>query len=82
MYTLLISYGKMCKYKLPDDGLAGIKQVKIKQGAIFMEAISVFIIKQTTLIQSNTTQVYFNSIGYFDMYATCFDLYLGPPQAF
>jgi len=51
-------------------------------GAIFTEAIIiVFIIKQTTLIQSNTTQVYVNSICYFDMNDICFDLYLGHPQA-
>jgi hypothetical protein len=33
------------------------------------------------LIQSNTTQVYFNSLCYLYMCATCFDLYLGHPQA-
>jgi len=41
----------------------------------------VFITKQTTLIQSNTTQVYFNSVDYPYMYATCFELYLGHTQA-
>jgi hypothetical protein len=37
--------------------------------------------KQTTLIRSNKTQVYFNSVGYRYMYAACFGLYLGQPQA-
>jgi hypothetical protein len=37
--------------------------------------------KQTTFIQSNTTQVYFNSVDYPYMYAACFGLYLGHPQA-
>jgi len=41
----------------------------------------VFITKQTTLIQSNTTQVYLNSLGYLTMYAACFGLHLGNPQA-
>jgi hypothetical protein len=36
----------------------------------------------TTLIQSNTTQVYFNSAGYLYMSATCFVMYLGHPQTF
>jgi len=31
--------------------------------------------------QSDTVQVYFNSDGYTYMYATCFGLYLGHPQA-
>jgi hypothetical protein len=35
---------------------------------------------QTTLNQSNTTQDYFNSFDYLDMYATCFCLYLGHLQ--
>jgi hypothetical protein len=30
--------------------------------------------KQTTFIQSNTIQVYFNLAGYFCMHATCFGL--------
>jgi hypothetical protein len=37
--------------------------------------------KQTALIQSNTTQVYFNSTGYSYMCATCFDLYVRQLQA-
>jgi len=37
--------------------------------------------KQTTLIQPNTTQVYFNLVTYTYMLATCFGLYLGHPQA-
>jgi hypothetical protein len=41
----------------------------------------VFITKQTTLVQSNTTQVYFNSAGYFDTYAVCFGLQLCHFQA-
>jgi len=36
--------------------------------------------KQTTFVQSNTTQVYFNSIDYPYMYAAFFGLYLGYPQ--
>jgi hypothetical protein len=39
----------------------------------------VFITKQTTLMQSITTQVYFNSNGYIYVYVTCFDMYLGYP---
>jgi len=35
----------------------------------------VFITLQTTPIQSNITQVYFNSVGYIYMFATCFDMY-------
>jgi len=38
------------------------------------------ITKQTTLIQSNTTLVYFNSTGYLYLRATSFDLYLDYPQ--
>jgi hypothetical protein len=41
----------------------------------------VFITKQTTLIQSNTTQFYFNSICCLYVCATCFGLYLGHPEA-
>ena len=40
-----------------------------------------FNTKYTTLIQSNTTQVYFSSTGYPRMNATCFDPILGYPQA-
>ena len=40
-----------------------------------------FINKQTTLIKSNTRRGYFNSVCYPYMYATCFGLYLGHPQA-
>ena len=36
--------------------------------------------KQTTFIQSNTTQIYFNSVDNPYMYAACFGLYLGHPQ--
>jgi hypothetical protein len=36
--------------------------------------------KKVALNQSNTTHVYFSSIGYPYMSATCFDLYLGHPQ--
>jgi hypothetical protein len=53
--TLLISYRKMCYYKLPDDGPAGLKQVKIKYGChLYGSHLIVFIIKQTTLMQSDT----------------------------
>jgi hypothetical protein len=31
---------------------------------------------ETALVQPSTTQVYFNSAGYLDMYATCFILFL------
>ena len=41
----------------------------------------VFITKQATLIQYDTTQIDFNSVGYPYMYATCFDLYLRHSQA-
>jgi hypothetical protein len=37
--------------------------------------------KQTTFIQFNTTQVYFNLTYYPYMYAACFGLYFGHPQA-
>ena len=33
-------------------------------------------------MQSDTTQVYYNSICYLYMFATCFDLYLGHPHAY
>jgi len=36
---------------------------------------------QSTYIQSNTTQVYFNSVNYLYMSATCFSMYLGHPQS-
>ena len=39
-----------------------------------------FIIEQTTLLQSNTKQVYFNSVVHPLMYATCFGLHLDHPQ--
>ena len=38
--------------------------------------------QQTTFVQSNTTQAYFNSKGYPSIYVTCFGLYLGHPQAY
>ena len=41
----------------------------------------VFIVKYITLIQSNTTQVYFNLNCNFYMSATYFGLYLGHLQA-
>jgi hypothetical protein len=41
----------------------------------------VFITQQTILIQSNTTQCYFNSICYFYMCAACFGLYLAHTEA-
>jgi len=40
-----------------------------------------FITKQTTFIQYNTTQVHFNSVDYPYMYAAHIGLYLGHPQA-
>jgi hypothetical protein len=42
--------------------------------------LHVFITKQATLIQPNTTQVYFISVGYPYMYAACFGLYLDHHQ--
>jgi len=39
-----------------------------------------FTTKQTTLIQSNTIQVYFSLISYSYMYTTCFGLYLDHPE--
>ena len=42
---------------------------------------SVFIAYQTTLVRSNTTRVYFNSVGYLHLCAACFGLYLDHPQA-
>jgi len=44
-------------------------------------AIGYSVSEQTTLIQFNTTQVYFNLTGYLYMSATCFGLYLDHPQA-
>jgi hypothetical protein len=41
----------------------------------------VFTIKQTTFVQSNKTQVYFNQFNCPHMYATHFSLYLGYLQA-
>jgi hypothetical protein len=41
----------------------------------------IFITGQTALIQCNMTQVYLNSVCYPYVYATCFTLYLGHPQA-
>jgi len=43
-------------------------------------SLPLFITTQTTL-QSNITQVYFNSISYSYMYAACFGLYLDHPPA-
>jgi len=40
-----------------------------------------FTIKQTTFVQSNKTQVYFNQFNCPHMYATCFSVYLGRLQA-
>ena len=51
-------------------------------GSLYGSHPIVFLIKQTALIQSNTIHVYFNSVGYTYMYATCFGLYTGHPQAF
>jgi hypothetical protein len=42
----------------------------------------VFIAIQIALTQPNKTQVYSNLFGYLVIYAACFDLYLGHPQAF
>jgi len=41
----------------------------------------VFITKQSTAFQYNTTQVCFDSGCYIYMRTTCFGLYLGHPQA-
>jgi len=41
----------------------------------------VFAIKQTTFVQSITTQVCFKPLDLPHMYATCFDLYLSHRQA-
>jgi len=47
-----------------------------------MEAIPVcLVLEKTTLIQSYTTQVYFNSFGYPYMQGTCFGVYLDHPQS-
>jgi hypothetical protein len=53
-------------------------QQPVKVCSSFMEVV--FITKQTTLIQSITTQFYFNSNGYIYVYVTCFALYLGHPE--
>jgi len=41
----------------------------------------VFIATLTALVQSDTTQVYFNSFCYLHMCAACFGEYFGYPQA-
>ena len=41
----------------------------------------VFVTKQTSLIPLHKTQVYSNSVGSLDMYATCFGLYFGYTHA-
>jgi len=46
-------------------------------GYLYGSHLIEFITKQSTLIQSNATQVYFNLIDYLCKYATCFGLYLG-----
>jgi len=50
-------------------------------GYLYGSHFFAFITKQSTLMQSNTTQVYFNLIDYLYKYATCFGLYLGHSQA-
>jgi hypothetical protein len=59
--------------------------LKLPKNPIFLGGggnhLVVIITKQTTVIQSNTAQVYFNSVCYFNMFATCFSLYLCNPQA-
>ena len=40
-----------------------------------------YISEQTKLIWFNTTQFYFSSVGYLDMHATCFGMYLSHRQA-
>ena len=45
-------------------------------GTIILGAILLQLsLKKNILIQSNTTQVYFNSNGYLYMYVQCFILY-------
>jgi len=51
------------------------------RASYFLGEIGYNIPEQTTLIQSNTTQAYFNSTGYLYMSATYFGLYVGHPQA-
>jgi len=46
-------------------------------GYLYGSHLIAFITKQSTLIQSNTTQVYFYLIDYLYKYATRFGLYLG-----
>jgi len=41
----------------------------------------VLTIKQTTVVQYNKTQVYFNQFNCLHMYATCFSAYLDCLQA-
>ena len=49
---------------------------------IFIEAIPLrLLLNKITPIHSNTTQVYYNSSCYIYKRSTCFDLYLGHPQA-
>jgi hypothetical protein len=48
------------------------------QYAIF----SSLIMEAIPLIQSNTVQVYSNSVSYLHMYGACFSLYLSHPHAF
>jgi hypothetical protein len=50
-------------------------------GYLYGSFLIAFSTKQSTLIQSKITQVYFNLTDYLYKYTTCFGLYLGHSQA-
>jgi hypothetical protein len=48
---------------------------------LYRSPLLCLLLHKPHLFSLNTTQVYFNSINYSYVYATCLGLYLGHPQA-
>ena len=77
MKQLIGSYIKISAWLQPHSPSV----YRLGQSLLYGSHPSEFITKQTTHIQSHTTQVYFNSAGYPYIQTACFGLYLGHPQS-
>ena len=67
MKQLIGSYIKISAWLHPQSPSV----YRLGQSLLYGSHPSVFITKQTTLIRSHTTQVYFKSVGYPYIHATC-----------
>ena len=79
-YTSLHSFFNTSKSAIQLNNRVSWRVTKTKNH-LYRSHTVVFITKQASLMQSNTTQTDFNSVGYPYMSATCFSMYLGHPQS-